>query len=111
MDSVIIFGETEEQHDERLIEVLCRLAQAGVTLNEKCEFSKRSLKYLGLNICTCKMDSVLSKLSAQKTVQRPNPHHPCVISLGQSAGKTSRQGADKKKSFNNRFSNSEIILN
>ena len=47
MDDVIIFGETEEQHDERLIEVLCRLAQVGVTLNENCEFSKRSLKYLG----------------------------------------------------------------
>ena len=47
MGDVIIFGETQEQHDECLIEVLHRLAQARVTLNEKCEFSKCSLKYLG----------------------------------------------------------------
>ena len=38
MDEMIIFGETQEQHDERLIEILRRFAQAGVTLNEKCKF-------------------------------------------------------------------------
>ena len=37
----------QEQHDELLIKVLRRLAQAGVTLNEKREFSKNSLEYLG----------------------------------------------------------------
>ena len=47
MDDVIVFGETQKQHDERLVEVLRKLAQAGVTLNKKCEFSKSSLKYLG----------------------------------------------------------------
>ena len=47
MDDVIIFGETQEQHNNGLIEVLCRLAQARVNLNEKYEFSKCSLKYLG----------------------------------------------------------------
>ena len=47
MDDVIILGETQEQHDERSIEVLRRIAQARVTLNERCEFSKRNLKYLG----------------------------------------------------------------
>ena len=44
MDDMIIFGETQKQHNKRLIEVLHRLAQARVTLN-KSEFSKHSLKY------------------------------------------------------------------
>ena len=35
------------QHVERLRTVLKRLQEAGVTLNEKCEFSKRSVKFLG----------------------------------------------------------------
>ncbi|XP_048582906.1 uncharacterized protein LOC116603391 [Nematostella vectensis] len=39
--------ETQEQHDTRLREVLRRLQEAGVTLNEKCEFSKPSVKFLG----------------------------------------------------------------
>ena len=43
MDDVIFFGETQGQHDERLNELMRRLAQAGVTLNEKCEFSKYTL--------------------------------------------------------------------
>ena len=47
MDDVIVFAETQKQHDERLVEVLRKLAQAGDTLNKKCEFSKSKLKYLG----------------------------------------------------------------
>ena len=34
-------------HDQRLRGVLQRLREAGVTLNEKCEFSKTSIKFLG----------------------------------------------------------------
>ena len=47
MDDVIVFGKTQEEHDERSIEVLRKLEQAGIILNNKCEFSKSNLKYLG----------------------------------------------------------------
>ena len=48
MDECLIAGETLEQHDERLFEVLKRLESAGVTLNESiCVFAKRSLTFLG----------------------------------------------------------------
>ena len=48
MDDVLIFGKDKEQHDVKLMEVLKRIAEAGVTLNsEKCEFAKNRVKFLG----------------------------------------------------------------
>ena len=38
-DDLIIHGRGEEQHDKRLLAVLDRLRETGLTLNEdKCEF-------------------------------------------------------------------------
>ncbi|KAL7861742.1 hypothetical protein SRHO_G00131830 [Serrasalmus rhombeus] len=45
MDDVLIWGATQQQHDERLRATLSRLQEAGVTLNEKCEFSKSQIKF------------------------------------------------------------------
>lgn len=43
MDDVLVYGDTQAQHDTRLLAVLGRLQEAGVTLRgEKCEFSDRS---------------------------------------------------------------------
>ena len=43
-----MFGKDNKEHDERLNRVLQRLQQKSVTLNrEKCEFRKRSIKFLG----------------------------------------------------------------
>jgi len=48
MDDICVFGETQEQHDERLRNLLVLLCEEGVTLNdEKCCFGVSSLKYLG----------------------------------------------------------------
>ncbi|KAL7870545.1 hypothetical protein SRHO_G00080420 [Serrasalmus rhombeus] len=48
MDDILVFGDTQAQHDTRLSAVLGRLQEAGVTLrSEKCEFSKRHVKFLG----------------------------------------------------------------
>ena len=47
MDDVLIFGSDEQEHDRRVCAVLDRLRDAGFTLNEKCEFSVPSIKYLG----------------------------------------------------------------
>ncbi len=47
MDDILIHGATHLEHDERVRAVLQRLLKAGLTLNEKCEFSKHSIKFLG----------------------------------------------------------------
>ena len=48
IDDILVFAETQEKHDERIKAVLDKLQHAGVTLNaEKCEFSKKQIKFLG----------------------------------------------------------------
>ena len=47
IDDTLAHAATQVEHVERLRTVLKRLQEAGVTLNEICEFSKRSVKFLG----------------------------------------------------------------
>ena len=48
MDNSVIYGETQEQHDERLDKVLQRLQESGLTLNaNKCKFSCSQQPFLG----------------------------------------------------------------
>ena len=48
IDDLLVYGRTQEEHDQRLVAVLDRIKCAGATLNaEKCEFSKSSIKFLG----------------------------------------------------------------
>ena len=47
MDDILVYASNEATHDERLREVLGRLQEAGLTLTEKCEFNKTSIRFLG----------------------------------------------------------------
>ena len=48
IDDIIIFAQTQEEHDLRLRAALQRLEKAHVTLNEeKCVFSQRRINFLG----------------------------------------------------------------
>ena len=48
MDDVLVFGRDIQEHDRRLEKVLQQIQAAGTTLNqEKCQFRKSSLKFLG----------------------------------------------------------------
>ena len=48
IDDILVFGQSQKEHDQRLDSVLKRISKAGITLNsEKCEFSKNSVKFLG----------------------------------------------------------------
>ena len=40
MDDVLIHDTTREEHDQRVDEVMERIKRSGMTLNNKCEFSK-----------------------------------------------------------------------
>ena len=48
IDDILVLGQSQQEHDQRLESVLKRLIKAGITLNsEKCEFSKKCVKFLG----------------------------------------------------------------
>lgn len=48
MDDILIYGGTQEEHDQRVEAVLKRLRTAGITLNpDKCEFDKSEIRFLG----------------------------------------------------------------
>ena len=48
MDDTLVYGRTQEEHDERLFKILQRIQDANLTLNlEKCQFSKSSIEFLG----------------------------------------------------------------
>ena len=48
MDDVLVFGKDTQEHDTRLEQAFQQIQAAGATLNqEKCQFRKSSLKFLG----------------------------------------------------------------
>ena len=48
IDDVLIYGRTQEEHDQRLKAVLSRLNNANVTLNnDKCVVNVQSVAFLG----------------------------------------------------------------
>ena len=47
MDDVLIHSTNQTEHDSRVRATLQRLQDAGLTLNDKCEFSKGTIKFLG----------------------------------------------------------------
>ena len=47
IDDVMVHAEDRETHDQRVHAVMRRLHEAGITLNDKCEFAKSSIKFLG----------------------------------------------------------------
>ena len=47
MDDILIHAADQDTHNHRVRLVLQRLQDAGVTLNEKCQFSKSGVKFLG----------------------------------------------------------------
>ena len=72
MDDVLIWGATQLQHDERLRAALSRLQEAGVTLNEKCEFSKSTIKFLGQVISASGVSADPDKVNAVKSMKEPS---------------------------------------
>ena len=48
MDDVLVFASTQQEHDARLCVTLAKIQAAGLTLNEeKCEFNKERVTFLG----------------------------------------------------------------
>ena len=72
MSHMLVCGSSQKEHDERLEKVLSAIEKAGLTLNEKCEFSKPSVKVLGqiIDSSGCRVDP--DKVKAIVEMERPD---------------------------------------
>ena len=64
MDDTLIHGPMQEVHDTRVRLVLNRLSNAGIELNNKCEFSKHRIIFLGHVISGKGVEADLEKTKA-----------------------------------------------
>ena len=72
LDDLIIFSETFEEHETRLLHVLNRLKEYGLKLSvEKCKFFQTSVKYLGHIVSQHGVETDPQKIEALKTWPRP----------------------------------------
>ena len=72
MDDMLVYGERQEQHDERLTAVLKCLEENNVTLNpDKCEFSKETVVFLGHLVGKAGIQVDPSKVEAVTQMKEP----------------------------------------
>lgn len=72
MDDVLIWGATQSEHDDRPKKALLRLQEAGVTLFDKCEFSKSRIKFLGQIIEASGVSPHPDKVNAITAMKEPS---------------------------------------
>ena len=89
MDDVIITGKDQTEHNERLQATLERLEAAGVTLNpQKCEFGKRTKRFLGHVVSGEGIRPDPEKTSSIRAMPPPT----CVSDLRRFLGMVNRMG-------------------
>ncbi len=68
LDDLIVFSDSLEEHERRLLRVLDRLKEYGLKLSpEKCKFFQSSVKYLGHIVSERGVETDPDKISALKT--------------------------------------------
>ena len=71
-DDILVYGENQETHDQRVLRVLERLKEGGVTLNkQKSEFSKSSVEFLRHIVSAQKIQADSVKISAIVNMSPP----------------------------------------
>lgn len=72
LDDVMIFGRTKEEHDRNLQNVLKRLQEHNVMINqEKCSFGKEIVTFLGFRVSNEGWQIEDEKISAIKDARKP----------------------------------------
>lgn len=72
LDDLIVFSDTLEEHESRLIHVLNRLKEYGLKLSpDKCKFFQTSVRYLGHIVSSDGVKTDPEKVQALKTWPRP----------------------------------------
>lgn len=68
LDDIIIFSDTLEEHEKRLLRVLTRLKESGLKLSpEKCKFFQSSVRYLGHVVSEKGVETDPEKISCLKS--------------------------------------------
>lgn len=70
-DDILVFGKDQTEHDNRLSELLKKLEEAGLTLNEKCEFSVKEVKFLGHQVSAKGIEADPNKIKAILNMPEP----------------------------------------
>lgn len=72
LDDLIVFSDTLEEHEERLLKVLHRLRDFGLKLSpEKCQFFRTSVRYLGHIVSANGVETDQAKIASLTTWPRP----------------------------------------
>ena len=72
LDDVLVHSRDQVQHDNRLHQVLRRLAESKITLNKvKCEFSVSKVKGLGHNVSSESIAADSEKIEAIRNLATP----------------------------------------
>ena len=72
LDNILVAGKSKEEHDQRLEQVLQRLAQSGIHLQkEKCWFCQTQVEYLGHCVDATGIHPTEKKLTAIKEAPVP----------------------------------------
>ena len=83
LDDIIVFGQTAEEHDRNLTEVLRRIQDAGLTLNpKKCCFLRNSVDYLGHQISAEGIKALPDKLETVQNWPLPRSQKELQSFLG-----------------------------
>ena len=83
IDDILVWGTTQEEHDDRLAEVLERVKSLNMTLNRaKCEFRKKTVTYLGELLTEQGVQPDPSKLKAIQEYTRPTCKQDVMRLLG-----------------------------
>ena len=71
-DDIIVWGNTQQQHDQRVEQLFARLQEKNFTVNpEKCLFNQTELWFYGLHLTSNGIKADLSKVDAIKNTAEP----------------------------------------
>ncbi|KAI2647439.1 Transposon Tf2-9 polyprotein [Labeo rohita] len=70
-DDILVFGKDKKEHDVRLGEVLKKFEKAGLTLNDKCVFAVKRVKFLGRTISAQGIEADQDKIQAILNMPEP----------------------------------------
>lgn len=83
LDDIIVWGRTSSEHDCMLSQVVQRLQSAGLQLNtSKCQFSKKSVRFLGHTVSAQGIHPDENHLSAMLHAPVPTDAHQLRSFLG-----------------------------
>lgn len=83
LDDILIYSDTQEEHDAHVSKILAKLQEAGISLNlEKCEFDKSSVGFLGFIVGVDGISMDPAKVAAVLDWHTPKSAHDIQVFLG-----------------------------